>query len=339
MNGRERVLAHLEGIQIDSLPCLPITMMFAARQIGVPYQEYATDYRRLVDGQMRVAEEFDIDYLNTMSDPAIEASDCGACVAYYPDAPPALDEENALLREKRKLIDLAIPDPASAPRMSNRLRAVTLLTERAGRDKLIEGWVEGPCAEAADLRGINTLMMDFYDDPGFVRDLFAFVIEMELAFAKEQVGQGAMQIGIGDAAASLVGPRLYDEFVWPYEKRLVEGIHAMGAFVRLHVCGDTRRIAGRMAQLGCEIVDLDFPVPLDHARREMGEAQIIAGNIDPVRILRNGSPDMITYSLSECHRQAGRRYMVAAGCEVPRDTPDENLRALVQYARAHRPEG
>jgi hypothetical protein len=56
-----------------------------------------------------------------------------------------------------------------------------------GREKIVEGWVEGPIAEGADLRGINTLMTDFFDDPAFVRDLFDFVVELELRFAREQV--------------------------------------------------------------------------------------------------------------------------------------------------------
>lgn len=40
----------------------------------MPYKEYATDYRRLAEGQLRVAEEFDIEDVNTMSDPAVESS-------------------------------------------------------------------------------------------------------------------------------------------------------------------------------------------------------------------------------------------------------------------------
>jgi len=64
--------------------------------------------------------------------------------------------------------------------MSDRLRAVALFKEEAGNEKLIEGWVEGPIAEGADLRGINTLMLDFYDEPAFVQYLFEFVLEMEL---------------------------------------------------------------------------------------------------------------------------------------------------------------
>src|ERR1019366_2922794 len=114
---------------------------------------------------------------------------------------------------------------------------------------MIEGWVEGPIAEGADLRGINTLMLDFFDDPAFVRDLFAFVVEMELRFAREQLRAGADVIGVGDAAASLVGPDIYNELVWPYEKKLVDGIHALGGKARLHICGNTRRESSRPVRL------------------------------------------------------------------------------------------
>ena len=71
--------------------------------------------------------------------------------------------------------------------MHDRVRAAELFREKVGGELLIEGWIEGPCAESADLRGINRLMLDFYDDPAFVRDLFDFVLEMELWFARAQI--------------------------------------------------------------------------------------------------------------------------------------------------------
>lgn len=49
-------------------------------------------------------------------------------------------------------------------------------------EKLIEGWIEGPCAEAADLRGINNLMLGFFDDPQFVHDLSEFVLARPISF-------------------------------------------------------------------------------------------------------------------------------------------------------------
>ncbi len=337
MTGRERILAHLAGRPVDRLPLMPITMQFACDQIGARYRDYCTDHRVLVEGQLRTAEKFDFDYVNTMSDPAREAADCGAAVQFFENQPVAIIEEQALLADKTNLVRLKIPDPLGGGRMHNGIKALALFKERLRGAKLIEGWIEGPCAEAADLRGINTLMLDFFDDPQFVRDLFEFVVEMELRFARAQVEAGADAIGIGDAAASLVGPRIYEEFIWPYEKRMVDGVHALGAKVRLHICGNTRRILEGIGKLGCDIVDLDSLAPISEARAKMGANQVLLGNLNPVTVVRGGTPETVTEAVAECHSQAGARFIVGAGCEIPRDTPPENLRALADYARSHSP--
>lgn len=337
MNGRERVLALLAGQPVDRLPVMPITMMFAVDQVGVKYGSYAADYRVLAETQVAVAERFGFDYVTCISDPAREAADCGGAVEYFEDQPPALNESRALLADKSRLPNLRFPDPLGGGRMHDRVRGAARLRELVGNDLVVEGWVEGPCAQAADLRGINTLMLDFFDDPPFVRDLFEFVIEMELRFAKAQIEAGVDTIGVGDAAASLIGPKFYRDFVWPYEKKLVDGLHALGTRVRLHICGDTRHSLRGIGKLGCEIVDLDYLAPVDQGRAAMGPDQVLLGNIEPVGVLRNGTPDVVHAAIAECHRQAGKRFIVGAGCEVPRDTPLENLRAMVEYAHQHAP--
>ena len=338
MTGYERVFAAFDGAAVDSLPLMPITMMFAADQIGAPYGKYAADHRVMVEAQIRTAEKFDFDYVSAISDPAREAADCGAAIHYFDDQPPAVDEARSLLADKGVLARLAVPDPLGGGRMHDRVQAVALFRRRVGGAKAIEGWIEGPCAEAADLRGINRLMTDFFDDPPFVRDVFEFVVAMGLKFARAQVDAGADLIGLGDAAASLVGPQIYDEFVRPYEQRLIDGLHAMGTKVRLHICGNIRRILPGVGSLGCEMIDIDSMVPLAQARREIGPAAVLAGNIDPVKMLRNGTPQQITAAIADCHRQAGPRYIVGAGCEVPRDTAAANVSALTAYARSHLPQ-
>ena len=90
-----------------------------------------------------------------------------------------------------------------------------------------------------------------------------------------------------------------------------------------------------MGRLGCEIVDLDYLSPVEEGRKAMGPDQTLLGNIDPVAVLRNGTPESITLAVAECHRQAGPRYITGAGCEVTLDTPHENLQAMTDYAQSH----
>ncbi len=335
MTGRERVEAMLRGEAPDHLPLMPITMMRAAEQIGARYRDYAGDHRVLAEAQVATAEAFGFDYVSAISDPAREASDLGAAIQWFDNQPPAVIEERALLAEKSRLARLTVPDPSAGRRMSDRVEAVRLLRQRAGSHLIVEGWVEGPCAMSADLRGVNTLMLDFFDDPAFVRDLFAFTVEMEIRFARAQIEAGADLIGVGDAAASLIGPQFYTEFVQPFECRLVRAIQESGARVRLHICGKTRRLYRGMGAAGAEIVDLDFMNPMDEARQQMGPAQVLLGNLDPVRVMRDGTPEEVEAGFAACHRQSGPRYIVGAGCELPAGTPACNIEAAARYARSH----
>jgi MtaA/CmuA family methyltransferase len=334
MTGRERITAVLSGRQPDRLPFMPITMMRAAQHIGVQYRDYVTDHRVLVEAQVRIAEAFDIDHVSVISDPAREVADLGGAVEWFDDQPPAVIESGALLSDKARLRSLSVPDIRTSPRMRDRVDGVRLLGQRAGQTRIVEGWVEGPCAMAADLRGVNRLMLDFFDDPDFVRELFAFSVELELAHARAQIEAGADLIGVGDAAASLVGPKLYTDFVLADECRLVKGIQQLGARVRLHICGKTRKIYAGMAQTGADIIDLDYFAPIAEARDVMGPEQVLLGNLDPVRVMRDGTPQSVIAGFAECHRQAGKRYIVGAGCEIPVGTPDANLHAALEYARS-----
>jgi MtaA/CmuA family methyltransferase len=338
VNGYERILGALKSEPGEELGLMPITMMFAADQIQIPYGQYTSDYRLLVEAQLETVRKFDIDHVSCISDPAREAADCGAAIRYFDDQPPTVDESNALLADKERLKTLEIPDPhREGSRMNDRIQAARLFAKKVKGEYFIEGWVEGPCAEAADLRGINRLMTDFIDDTEFVQELFRFNVRLATLFALAQIEAGCDIIGVGDAAASLVGPRFYKNVVFPFEKELVENIHAAGGRVRLHICGNTSRSLVEIGQLGCDLVDLDSMVSIEKARQAMGRRQVLDGNLDPVKVLRNGTPEQVGTALRECFVQAGMNYIVGAGCEVPRDTPHENLRAMNRFARQTAP--
>jgi len=335
MTGRERILARIRHEQPDHLPLMPITMMFAADVAGVRYGDYARDHRVLARAQLAVARRFGFDYVSAISDPARETADLGGAIEWFDDQPPAVIESRAVLHEKTALDRLPLPDPlAPGSRMKDRVDAVALLAREAGQDLIVEGWVEGPCALAADLRGVNTLMLDFIDDPPFVEALFDYCVRLEIGFARAQIEAGATLIGIGDAAASLIGPRLYHDLVLPFEKRLVAAIRGMGVPVRLHICGNTRKIARGMGETGADIIDLDFLTPMSEARAAMPEPQVLLGNIDPVRVLRDSTPAQVEAALEECWRAAGPSWIAGPGCETPRGTPFENIEAMARFARS-----
>jgi MtaA/CmuA family methyltransferase len=333
MTGRQRVLTLLRGGEPDATPLMPITMSLAADQIARPYREYATDWRVLVEGQAATAERFGFDYVSAISDPCVESSDLGSKVVWFDDRPPANDEENPLLADKSRFRGLKLPAPGTLPRAANRLAAVTGLKERCGGYLIVEGWVEGPCAEAADLRGLQRLMMDFYDDPAFVNDVMDFVTAMEIDFALAQVRAGADIVGIGDAASSLVGPDIYAEFAAPRTARYIDAIHAAGGLVRLHICGDTNAILSALGGLAWDILDLDSMVDMAEARRILGPSRVLLGNVDPVRVIARGDPETVRRELKACRDAAAPAWIVGAGCELPRESPPANVEAMAAFAR------
>jgi len=334
MTSRERVFAVLSGQQPDHRPFMPITMMFAADVLGVPYLQCILDHKTMADAQIKTAEMFGFDHVSAIA-PTSEAVDLGAKFQWFDDQPPGIIEQDALLADKSALTRLPAPNSVFGSSMEDRVRGVELLRQRAGKDLIVEGWVEGPCSDAADFRGMNRLMVDFSDDPAFVAHLFDYSVELATGFAAAQIAAGADIIGIGDPPSSLVGPHMYQEQIWPWQKKLVDAIHANGAKVRLHVCGNTRRILADIRRLGCDLVDVDSPVPMEQARAQVGPEQALIGNLDPVRDVRNGSPESIQKSLGGLQRTAGENWIVAAGCEIVRDTPHENLHAIRMFAHSH----
>src|ERR1700758_834714 len=131
MTGRERVLAVLAGQEPDHVPCMPITMMFAADVLGVKYGQYVRDYKILAEAQLKTAEMFGFDYVSAISDPAREAADLGANVQWYDDQPPALLEDRALFSDKAVFARTTVPDQI-AGRREDRVRGIELLRDQAG---------------------------------------------------------------------------------------------------------------------------------------------------------------------------------------------------------------
>jgi uroporphyrinogen decarboxylase len=331
MNSLERLTRRVRGEPVDRLPNCNIFMTFAARHSGNLLSGYYQDYRVLVEANLAVLEDFDLDIVQTISDPYREAADFGLEVEFPRDGLPIA--KRPLLAEPDDIRKLDPPDPSTGRRMSDRLAATRLLREQVGGEVPIMGWVEGALAEAVDLRGMNDLFMDLILRPDWAEELLEICTEQAIAFARAQVEAGADIIGLGDAAASQISPEMYRRFALPYEKRIFAAVHEKGALARLHICGDSGKIVDGMVESGADIIDLDWMVDMRAAGEQFGSQVSLLGNFDPVTVMLQGTPDEVYQATLDCARTGGPRSISAAGCEIPMDTPHENLQA---HARALR---
>jgi len=339
MTSLERVRRTLRGEEIDHLVAQPFCMMFAAEYSGFKYVDYTRDHRKVVEAQLRLVDDFGIDGVVLSTDPARELIDLvgDGSIDWIDNQGPVVNEERAYMDDPRKLLKLKPADPLGGGRMHDRVMGVEKLRKAVGNDVSVIGWIEGPISFASELRGINHVMEDLILDEQVACDLFDFAVEQEVAFARAQLDAGADTIGMGESATCLLGPKHYETFVLPRQKKILEMIRESHphATLRFHCCGNTTHLLKCIATLPADIIELDYLVDLSVTRPTF--SQTISGNVSTVETLLTGTPDDVYAAARRCHRGAGANFIVGSGCDVAPMTPHDNLRALIRYAREHKP--
>lgn len=330
----ERYIAVCELREPDRVPVSPLIMTFAARLAGIPYSDYCRYGELMAQAQLQCVRRFGYDSVNVTSDAVRESEAVGAPVFWQEDEVPGAGGE-PFIQGRDDLKKLRLPDPLGDNRMHEQIKALKILRQELGDDEVVYGWVEAPFQESAMLRNLNYFMTDIIEDPALVHGLMRFSLEMELAFGLAQIEAGARFIGVGDAIASLISPRHYQEFNFPYIAELVAGLKKAGARVKYHACGNTKALLPLFAELEADIINLDALIDLAEAKQILGNKVCIKGNLDPTTVLLQGTPETVRQAARQCIREGGLGggFILSPGCEVPRDTPPENLEALVEVAR------
>jgi MtaA/CmuA family methyltransferase len=304
--------------------------------------DYTSDPRKLADAQLRVAADFNLDCLVVRSDSAREVIDIAGeqSITWSQDRGPVVSPERAPILLPSKLKEFRVPDPFGGGRMHDRCRSLEILRHKAGPEHSVVGWIAGPYTLAAALRGADRLRQDMEQNISFANDLLDFTAETAVRFCDAQIRSGADTMGIGDSAAAGISSELYERFLLPRQKRIVEAIKHRHPTVlmRLHLCGQIEPLLSKMGLLQIDIVDVDSVVDLAQARAWLGQGRVILGSVAP-EDLRDGNPKKVYDAAKRCHKACGAYHIVGAGCEVLADTPPDNLRALVRYAQEHLPEG
>lgn len=329
MTGLQRTREFIRGRPVDRVPFHPIIMRWAAKYAGVKYRDFCLDYRAKCAAMIKCADDLDMDWVTVLSDPYVEATAFGIQCEYPEDDLPK--DVGGHFPDMVSLQNLKPFRATDHSRPMNRLNEIREFKRRVGDRLFIVGWVEGPVAEYADLRGVSNAALDFMDDPDTAGRAMELITGNAMEFITQQVESGAHCVGIGDAFCSQIGPDLYNLLAFEREKRMVDHIHSLGAVAKLHICGNIRSILPEMIKTGADIIDVDHLVPtMAEFAGLLGKAQVFSGKSDPVSVIQDGDAGCIERSVRECHEQAKGRCIVSAGCEITPGTSLENMRAYVK---------
>ncbi len=304
----------------------PILMHFAARFNNTTYGKFASDYKTLVESNIRSMEYFDTDMVSLISDPFRETSAFGAPVEFIDEGVPRCLEK--IVKSIDDVRNLKNPDVYKEERTLDRIKGAEYYQKLLKGTVPVSGWIEGPLAEACDLAGVSEMLLNLMIDPDFSNLLMDKCMVTAKKFAKAQIEAGCDLIGIGDAICSQIDKGSYDLFVRQRHCELVAFIHECGASVKLHICGDTSHLLESFRDLNADIIDLDWQVDLDHAREKLGDEIVIGGNINPVLIQDRSEKEVFDLSRNLVDRYKEQKYLLAAGCEITVLTPHQNLTAM-----------
>jgi uroporphyrinogen decarboxylase len=138
-------------------------------------------------------------------------------------------------------------------------------------------------------------------------------------------------------------PRIFRQLAFPAVKRVIELATAAGMPTHIHSCGPEKQLVKIMAEeTSLTIIDpLEIPpmgdCNLAELKRLYGHKLVLKGNLHTTDVMLRGSvEDVISASKQAIDdAAAGGRFILSTGDQCGRDTPDENLRAMIDTARTY----
>jgi len=304
----------------------PILMHFAARFNNTTYGKFASDYKVLVESNIRAMDYFDTDMVSLISDPYRETSAFGAKIEYIDEGVPRCLGQ--IVKTMDDVKNLPSPDVYRCERTLDRINGADYYQKLLKGTVPVSGWIEGPLAEACDLTGVNEMLIYLMTDPDFSNFLMDKCMVTAKDFAKAQIEAGCDIMGIGDAICSQIDKDSYDLYVKDRHRELIAFIHEYGASVKLHICGNVTHLLESLKELNADIVDLDWQVDIEHAREILGNEVVLGGNINPVLIQDKSEEEVYALSRRLVDKYKDQKYLLAAGCEITVLTPHQNLLAM-----------
>jgi len=264
----------------------------------------------------------------------LEAEAVGCKVTFYEGddtSIPGISPGNHLFHVGDDLSSAPIPNPLKDGRMPVNLEAVRQVRRALGDRVWLRGSISGPFSLAISLVGAEALFLACYDQADWVRSVLDYAGRIIRSFAKGYIDAGAELI-VFDSQASpdLLSPAMYEEFVLPVTRDLVQWAATQGVRdMPLIIGGNTTSIAPLLAQTGANNLLCDFTADFDEwaaVCREHGRA--FRRNISP-RLIQSATPDEI-YAVAAEELRRGRDlpgFIMGTGV-IAFGTPVENVLAI-----------
>jgi uroporphyrinogen-III decarboxylase len=190
---------------VDHVPVFAQLHEFAAEYLGIPRREFFSRPDLSVSAQLQIERDFGIDVASVTFDVYnIEAEALGQELVWMDGGMPDVDRTRPLVRDRSDLARLRTPDFETAGRFPQVIRMNSLFKELTGLEPTLSFCA--PFSLAANLRGIERLLLDLYEDPDFARGLFKAITDEVLApwiLYQKKCFPRATRISGADATASL----------------------------------------------------------------------------------------------------------------------------------------
>jgi uroporphyrinogen decarboxylase len=225
---------------------------------------------------------------------------------------------------------LSVPDPSeSVPFV---LETIGLLREELRPDQAIVGFAGGPFTVAGYLiegkptREFAKTKGCMYGQPEVWHGLMDKLTDTFVAYLDAQVKAGADVIQLFDSWVGALSAEDYREFAAPYSERILAAVRAP----TIHFGTGTAHLLADLAEVGGDVIGLDWRIPIDRGWEIVGPERGIQGNLDPALLL--GPWARVETKAGEILEAVGGRHghVFNLGHGVMPDTDPAMLRRLVE---------
>ena len=148
---------------------------------------------------------------------------------------------------------------------------------------------------------------------------------------------GCAGVIIAEPAAGLLSDEDCMQFSSKYVRRIVESVQDDAFMVVLHNCGNTGQCTAAMVATGAKAYHFGNAASMTEALEQCPQDALVMGNIDPVGVLRQMSPEGVEQAVTQLLEQTAAypNFVLSTGCDVPPGVPEANIRAYYAALAAY----